>query len=66
MSGSGLTQRKKPKEGDTPTDGNNSPGLDSRDSQSSFKGESYKSNSQDLTIMEEVVLLGLKDSEVTN
>ena len=67
MSATGLTQRRKAKEDDAPV-ADSPAGYEQRDSaasQSSFKGENYKSNSQDLTLMEEIVLLGLKDSEVS-
>jgi hypothetical protein len=67
MSATGLTQRRKVKEDDAPVT-DTSAGYEQRDStasHSSFKAENYKSNSQDLTLMEEIVLLGLKDSEVS-
>lgn len=60
MSTSGLTQRRKAKEEDPSpaADGNIDTNTDA------FQGENYSDNSQDLTLMEEIVLLGLKDSEV--
>lgn len=50
---SGLVQRKKNKE-EAPA---------AEDQEESFKAEKYDNN-EDLTLMEEIVLLGLKDNEV--
>ena len=55
MMSSGLVQRKKAREDEEESA--------TADQDLGFQQESY-GNGQDLTIMEEIVLLGLKDSEV--